>query len=80
MQGKLFIIMTSFSLFVWRQVEFQISSVKVTACLLTRGLKKKKKSSPSHFLRGLYGERLLCRKGKFKSLTGSSSGNRVNLH
>lgn len=42
MQGKLFIIMTSFSLFVWRQVEFQISSVKVTACLLTRGLKKKK--------------------------------------
>lgn len=29
-----------FFCFSWRQVQFQISSLKVTACLLTRGLKK----------------------------------------
>lgn len=44
---KLFIMMTSgfvsfffFSVLFGGQVQFQISSVKVTACLLTRGLKK----------------------------------------
>ena len=29
-----------FVMFSWQQVQFQISSLKVTACLLTRGLKK----------------------------------------
>lgn len=40
MQGKLLIIMTSFPCFVWWQIRFQISSLKVTACLLPRALTK----------------------------------------
>ena len=63
--------------FAWRQVQFQISSLKVTACLLTRGLKKKSHLQP--FLKNLYRERLLSMKGKFKIRPGRGTGDGVRV-
>lgn len=58
--------------FVQWRVQFQISSLKVTACLFTSGLKTKSLLKP--FLRTCYRERLLSMKGKFKISPGQGSG------